>query len=690
MRLQTPDTRRPTDGGRRVSRPRLLRLLDDGAGAVLTLVSAPAGFGKTAVVREWAAARPTPGVVVTLTPRDADTAVLWADIGAALGAPPGETTPEQVAAFVAGAPGGALVVDAYEQLAAAPEAEASLWRFACERPWTFQLVLSGRREPAVPLASLRARGELVELRARDLRFTDEEARELVAAAPNGPVPADVDDLLERCDGWPAAVALALDGGSVTVGEASLRELVLQLLADRDDERHLLVDCSILDELSASLCDAVTGRRRSGDVIARIERDNLFLEPGRRGGAPFVHPAARRVLRAELDRTAPRAVPRLHRRAAAWYRVAGDRPEREIEHLLACGDLHGASVRVAHTWPQLADAGEHSRALGWLDRLPADPDDARLALARGWLLRLDGRHEESEAWLDAARRAAPPRARAAVVRSCVLARATLPWNDVGLGVTVARRAWRSERGGPRRALAAWAVGWSAWWSGEDEPAQQALLEACEGPALVTAAAASVLARIALARGDLAGAGDLVDRAAAIAERAGLEHLPALGMVATAAGAVAAERGEGESALALLERGARLRRTWGHPLETADALLVAAPVAAALRGRRAAAALLAEARLLVAACPDAGALNARLGQASRAALPRPAAYRRGDELTARERTVLRLLARGRSKREIADELYVSFNTVHSHTKAIYRKLGASSREEAIERMRELGLY
>jgi len=670
LSLRRRDARRPTDGGRRVSRPRLLGRLDEGAGAVLTLVAAPAGFGKTTLLQDWAAQRLTPPAWVTLEQRDAEPSALWTDVLAALGAPAGiEATPAAAAAFVAERHRGALVLDGYEHLGASAEAEASLWQFARDRPWSFQLVVAGRREPAFPLASLRARGELVELRGRDLRLSDDEARVLV----------DDDAIAARCAGWAAALQLEPE---------ALRELVLQLLAERDEERLLLVECSILDELAPSLCDAVTGRRRSADVLARIERDNLFVEPAGDGGLR-VHPAARRIVRAELERTAPRAVPRLHRRAAAWYRVTGD-ARREIEHLLACGDLHAASVRVGRTWTELAGNGRHALALAWLDRLPPDPDDARLALARGWLLRLDGRRAEGDAWLDAARRAAPPRARPSIVRSCALARAVLPWDDAGQALALARRAWRAERSGPRRAAAAWAVGWSAWLSGDDDVAHPSLLEALAGPPVVSIAARSVLARIALARGDLAEAGALAAQAADALDTAGLEELPALGMAATAAGAVAAERGEGESALELLERGVRLRRSWGHPLETIDALVVTAPVAAALRGRRAAASLLSEARLLVGACPDAGVLQARLAGAARAALPRPDVYRTGDELTARERTVLRLLARGKSKRQIADELGVSFNTVHSHTKSIYRKLGASSREEALERMRESGLY
>jgi LuxR family maltose regulon positive regulatory protein len=121
---------------------------------------------------------------------------------------------------------------------------------------------------------------------------------------------------------------------------------------------------------------------------------------------------------------------------------------------------------------------------------------------------------------------------------------------------------------------------------------------------------------------------------------------------------------------------------------DALAVAAPLVAVEGGRRAAGALLAEARLLLGACADPGVVADRLVAATRTALPRPAAGGH-DSLTPRERTVLRLLAQGSSKREIADELQVSFNTVHSHTKAVYRKLGVSSRREAVERASEITL-
>ncbi|HEY7422110.1 MAG TPA: LuxR C-terminal-related transcriptional regulator, partial [Gaiellaceae bacterium] len=303
-------------------------------------------------------------------------------------------------------------------------------------------------------------------------------------------------------------------------------------------------------------------------------------------------------------------------------------------------------------------------------------------------RLDGRRPESERWLDQALAAAPVDLRPAVVRSCVLARAVLPWDDVGQALTLARRAWRTERQGSRRALAAWALGWASWWNGDLETAAGTLADALDGPQVVEICALAVLARIELERGNLDGAEQQVATAEHLMRDRGLDGLPELGMVSTARGALDAAGGSAAAALAPLEHGVRLRRLWGYPLETADALVVAAPVVARERGRRAAGAVLAEARQLLGASADPGVMPDRLAAATRAALPRPTAGRH-DELTSRERAVLDLLARGRSKREIAQELHVSFNTVHSHTKSIYRKLGVSSRQEAVERAAEITL-
>ena len=663
-----------------VSRPRLLRRLDEWAG-MLCVVAAPAGFGKTTLLAEWATnARRGSVAWLSIDEAAATPSVFWAHVAAALGvtAAEDEATLAGAIALAERSASPALVLDGYERIAGSP-AEAELWRFVAERP-PLQLVVAGRGEPSAPLAGARARGEVLELRAADLRLDREEALQLVGGRPAG-------ELADACAGWPAALRLALSAPSPRWWEEQLLDLVTEEILRRPDARAFLLHTALLEELSPSVCDALLESDGSAAMLADLERRHLLVERSGDDGRYRLEPAARRVLAAELERSDRPLASRLHRRAAAAERAAG-REEEAVEHLLACGDTAAACQAVAAIWERVANRGRQAQVLDWLERLPQGGNDARLALARGWLLRLDGRRQESERWLDLALAAAPIGLRPTVVRSCVLARAALPWDDVGQGLTLARRAWRTERHGSRRALAAWALGWAAWWSGDREAAAAALTDALDGPQLVEICALAVLARIHLESGDLEAAEEEVEAAEHLMAERGLDGLPELGMVSTARGAVAAANGSGPAALAPLERGIRLRRVWGHPLETADALVVAAPVVAREQGRRAAGALLAEARQLLGACADPGVLPDRLAAATRAALPRPTVGGH-DELTPRERTVLGLLAQGRSKREIAQELGVSFNTVHSHTKAIYRKLGVSSRHEAVERASEITL-
>jgi LuxR family maltose regulon positive regulatory protein len=669
-----------------VTRPRLLRRLDEAAG-LLCVVAAPAGFGKTTLLTQWAAARPDDVAWLSIDEAESDPRVFWAHVVAALGGDRADAVEATVVGAIALAEVAsprALVLDGYDRIAGSP-AEVELWRFAAERP-PLQLVVAGRGEPSAPLAAARARGELLELRAPDLRFERRETLEVVGrSAGSGRHVGS--ELVDACGGWPAALRLALGAPSPAAWEERLLDFVTdEILFGRPEARAFLTRTAILEELSPALCDAVLDAEGSAEVLADLERRHLLVARVGEDARYRVEPAARRVLAAELERTQRRLLPELHRRAAAAQRAAG-RAEEVVDHLLACGDTAAATRAVARVWEGVTDAGGQARVLDWLERLPPERGGVHISLARGWLLRIDGRCAESDRWLDLARTSAPPRVRPEVVRACVLARAALPWDGVGQAMTLARRAWRNERHGRRRALAAWALGWASWWSGDLAGAADMLAEALDGSLLVGVAARSVLARIDLERGDLDAAEDHVAVAEALVAERGLEALPELGMLATARGALLAARGSGAAALTPLERGIRLRRLWGHPLETVDALAVAAPVAAAEEGRRAAAAMLAEGRRLLASCPDAGVLPDRLAAATRAALPRPSAGGH-DELTPRERTVLHLLAQGRSKREIAEELFVSFNTVHSHTKAVYRKLGVSSRQEAVERAAEAG--
>ena len=567
-----------------VSRPRLLALLESGAGRRLTLLTAPAGFGKTTLLADWAATAERPVAWLSLDDTDGDPAAFRTDVDEALGA---RHRP------------GAYVLDNVERIAGT-SGEESLWRFVVDAPATLRIVLCGRVRPELPAG---LSGDVLEIGPADLRMTDVEAAELLHRALGGSFAVrEVMRQIERCEGRPAALRLVANGGA-----------------------------------------------------------------------------------------APEHGPMLHRRAASRNRRT-DARDAAVEQALLRGDAAEAGRVIARSWRSLVDAGEQEHVLRWIERLPSERvvRDPRLGLIRAWLLLLDGRREESETALDAARVAGTAEGlREAVEREAVLMHAAVPWDDVGSALTLARLARRSERFGARRAVAAWALGSASWWTGDLDGATHALADALDGPLIVRCAAQAVLSRIELER----GRGDAALALARTADRTlrerGLTHVRQLGLVATALGAAEAERSPGSAALAQLERGVRLRRAWGHPLETADALIAAAPTAALVVGRRQAAAMLAEARRLVAGSTDPGVLAERLARAERNALPRPDRLQPNPVLSESELAVLRLLSDGLSKREIGAELTLSFNTVHSHTKAIYRKLGVSSRHEAAVRAQQLGV-
>jgi LuxR family maltose regulon positive regulatory protein len=193
----------------------------------------------------------------------------------------------------------------------------------------------------------------------------------------------------------------------------------------------------------------------------------------------------------------------------------------------------------------------------------------------------------------------------------------------------------------------------------------------------------LSLIAGMRGRRAEQLRLADEAAGLARERGLLDSVEVGRCTRHAASRWPPLGHPEAALPELEQGVLLRRLWGQQLDVVDGLVALAPATAATGDRARAAELLDEAEAILAGCPDPGALPGRLAAARRTA--GAGAARTGARFTDRELTVLRLLSGASSEREIGQELFVSFNTVHSHVKSIYRKLGASSRAEALARAR-----
>ncbi len=440
-----------------VARPRLSQRLRRAAESPLTLVSAPAGFGKTTLLAEWVAAAPTVGALaawVSLDERDNDPALFWAYVVAALQAvvagevgagvlallqPPQPPVDVVLGSLVndlhAVVDDVVLVLDDYHVIEARDVQQGMVFLLD-NLPPHVHLVIAGRADPELPLARLRARGDLVEIRAADLRFTpDESAAYLNGSMGLALTSRNVEALESRTEGWIAALqlaALSLEGRDDLDGFISgfagddryivdyLTEEVLQ--RQPEDVHHFLLETSILDRLSGPLCDMVTGRGDGKARLAALDRGNLFLVPldDRRRWYRYHHLFAE-VLQAHLLDEQPDDVADLHRRASAWFEQH-DEPSEAIRHALAAGDYERAASLMELALPALRRSRREPVIRGWLTALPEEVVRVRPVLRLGFVGALasagefegvEGQLKDVERLLDTATGTVPgPRASAA--------------------------------------------------------------------------------------------------------------------------------------------------------------------------------------------------------------------------------------------------------------------------------------
>jgi LuxR family maltose regulon positive regulatory protein len=400
-----------------VPRPRLDQLLGTRR-TTLTLVSAPAGFGKTTLLAAWLDAATGSDVGtrrtawVSLDESDTGAEAFWSYVLTALERAAPGTGAAGLELLGAGKPIEVvlaavlnelsvlpddidLVLDDYH-LAESPETQPGVAFLLEHLPPQVHLVVSTRADPALPLARLRARGELTEVRAADLRFTLDEATTYLAAATGIELEADDVAALEaRTEGWIASLQLAAislrdrdDPSRFIAGFAGDDRYVVDYLVEEvldrqpDDVRDFLLGTAVLDRLSGPLCDAVTETTGSGQVLESLERRNLFVVPldDHRRWYRYHHLFAD-VLRAHLLGAQPGRVAGLHLRAAAWFDEAGE-PEPAVRHALAAGDVELAAELVELAIPALRQVRREAVIRGWAHALPDDVVRNRPVLAIG--------------------------------------------------------------------------------------------------------------------------------------------------------------------------------------------------------------------------------------------------------------------------------------------------------------------
>jgi LuxR family maltose regulon positive regulatory protein len=425
-----------------VARDRLSERLRQGSQARLTLVSAPAGFGKTTLRAEWlatAAARGRSVAWLSLDEGDSRPAVFWTYVTTALrtvvpglGAnalpllespqPPVEAVLAAILNELAGVSGDVdLVLDDYH-LVDGPDLGAGLAYLLEHLPPRVHLVISTRADPALPLARLRARGDLVEIRAADLRFTlDETAGYLNDVAGLDLAAADIATLEGRTEGWIAALQLAAlsmrgraDVSGFIAGFAGDDRYIVDYLAEEVLRRQpaevssFLVTTSILDRLSGPLCDAVTGGHDGRAMLESLDRANLFVIPldNSRRWYRYHHLFAD-VLHTRLRDERPADLPALHRRAGRWYEQHGETTPA-VRHTVAAGDLERAAGLIERAVPELRRTRQDAVLRGWVDVLPDEVVRVRpvlgaafagALLSAGELDDVERRLQDAERWLD---------------------------------------------------------------------------------------------------------------------------------------------------------------------------------------------------------------------------------------------------------------------------------------------------
>jgi LuxR family transcriptional regulator, maltose regulon positive regulatory protein len=730
-----------------ITRAGLQSLLQAGLQGKLCLVEAPAGFGKTTLLAQWRAAAGAGRTAwVSLDEGDNDPARLWVYIVEALRSVEPDVGAAALAALVRpsadlyrvvlpgllndlhaiGSPL-VLILDDYH-LITDPTCHQTLTFFLDHLPADVHVALSGRTDPPLPLARMRARGELAELRVADLQFTDDEAIALLNTAMGLQLTAgDVQRLAERTEGWAAGLVLAglsLRGRQdssafIAAFHGDNRHVADYLAAEvlerqTEEIRTFLLRTSVLERLSGPLCDAVLEADGSAELLAELERSNLFLVAldDHRQWYRYHHLFAQ-LLRLELASREPALLATLHRRAAAWHREAGNLDEA-IGHASSAGDFAQAAALIAQHWLDYWRRGQRATVARWLDRLPdqailADPPVAYVA---AWIRGYSGASkQQTEAWLatverDGAAGSLPdgisaqgvlPDGVSSLAFGANLARASLVFDDVTRSIAAGRRAL--ELAGPESLQFWWmaqsALGHSLYLAGQAAGTRPQLEElvrrvpAAAQPVAVVLALA-VLSLLAGDQGDDDTAMVLARRAAATSDAQGLSAEPMCGIAYAALGRALARQGELAEAELQLERALEPVRIDSMLVPRAFTLLLLASLRRDRGNLAGARALLRQARALIEGATDPGSLPVLLEHPERtlASAPRrriePAA-----SLSERELMVLRLLPTRLSTRDIGRELSVSVTTIRSQVQSIYRKLEASSRAEAVAHARDRGL-
>jgi LuxR family maltose regulon positive regulatory protein len=728
-RIQVPPLRTGS-----ISRTALVNRLRAASSIPLATIVAPAGYGKTTLLSQWAARDSRPFAWVSIDERDNDPVVLLRHIAASLAQ--WEPLPQRLLAALR-SPGPSIWAAAVPRLAAELHARgplvlvlddfsllrsrASLETVAAlvdDEAEGSTIVLSGRVRPRIALAPLRAQGRLFELGVEEIALTEREAQLLLRGTSLRLSESTSATLVDRCEGWAAALylaALAIRDGKRNGHEPIRVRGDDRYLADylrseylshlRPGAIRFLRRTSVLDRVSGPLCDAVLDAEGSAKELEKIERANLFLLPldNRREWYRY-HQLFRQLLRRELAEQEPDLVPVLHRRAADWFEAQGDR-ESELEHVYAGGDTDRAAAILSAIAMSVYYSGRVETLERWfrpfeerglLERYPS------VALLGSGVHLMRGRKEQATRWLEAGELGDAPgplpdgspslRPWIAVIRAWMCAAGAeqmLADAEAAIADLPGESNWR-----PAALLA---KGSALHLLGEDERAEEAYTAAVTAATSCGADETGVIALSSRAllladHGAFDVAEELSNDAHHLVTSTGGHGYPSRAIEHATRAQMLLRNGQWNEARGALTAARELGSclTDAVPWLAVRTRLEVARGLITLRDGDAARELIDEAEELCGECAGMGMLPA-LSEALRReldALPESDAAA-SSGLTRAELRLLPLLATHLSFREIAEELHVSRNTIKTQAISVYRKLGVSSRSDAIAEAHRLGL-
>ncbi|MFL6295261.1 MAG: LuxR C-terminal-related transcriptional regulator [Actinomycetes bacterium] len=707
----------------------LLLALD--AKALICLV-APAGYGKTTLLAQWAQDRGRRVGWVSLDRHDNDPVVLLTYIAAAVD----RVEPIDPGVFHAlTSPGASLAATVVPRLAAAVSSMTqplalvldhmevlSNWEclhmvaeLAAQLPKGSQLLLASRATLPLPVALLRARGQLVEIGIDELAMDQQEGYALLDGAGVQLAQAETTELIKRTEGWPAGLylaALALragdsgrSGGIAFTGDDQfvaeyLRSEVLARLSS--EQLTFLTRTSVLERMCGPLCDAVLAAKGSDQVLETLVRSNLLLIPlDRRHGWYRYHHLFQELLRAELDRREPKLVPELHVRAAVWCEANG-LPELAIDHAQAADDTDRAARLVASaTIPTYAGGRIETvgRWLQWFQDHGVVEQHLPVAVLGTFVQALLGKPAAAERWAAATEHGAagalPDGSTAeswvALVRA-LLCRDGVDRMGADAEIAVAELAPASRWRPP--ALFLEGVVWIL--AGEPDRADPVLAHTVEvatkvGGLPVASVALAERAIVAMQQQDWKRAATLAEQASGVVEAGHLDNYIMSALVYSVAARTALHQGKVSQAHQQLARAARLRPllTSAIPWLAVQTLLEQGHVWLVLDDAAGARVVLRQAHDILRRRPDLGVLPSQTEELQSKLNTLHADTKGVSSLSTAELRLLPLLSTHLTFAEIGQRLYLSHNTVKTQAISIYRKLGVASRGQAVQRAQQLGL-